>query len=170
MKITIGPLFLLLSILTFAYAHPIKMTVCILTSGKDKNSIKVELNFFADDFQAHLSQVYQSEIELSTLEEETKEQIITYIKRHFYINVEGQILPLIYSNYSLKDNVFHIEFKCDNFLSIIKEKELLITNTLLFKAFEDQTNIMRIDLKGDGNFDSLDFDHSSPSIKYSFNQ
>jgi hypothetical protein len=140
--------------------HPIKISTSIITQTNGEVSIK--LYFFADDFGAHLQKLYVEDIDLEKSTSQTINSVIDYIKKHYVLKINNQKLELDALDNSFKDNVFQIGFKSkQNIKYIFGNTDIQLKNTLLFEAFKDQSNIVRIDFKGDGNYETLEFDKTS---------
>lgn len=155
--------FLLIFIVTVALSnttnalHPIKVSTCWII--QENNKAKITFNFFADDFGAHLKTVYGDFIDLETYSKRTHKSVLKYINKHFSLQLNSKQLKLVFKKKRLKGNVLRIEFVSEKQISY-KEKNTNVdlSNTLLLEAFKDQTNIVRIDFKGDGNYRTVEFE------------
>jgi leucyl-tRNA synthetase len=118
--------------------------------------------FFADDFGAHLKTIYGNDFSLEGSQPETIKDVQDYIKKHYTLKINNEIIKLIKQDNSLTDNVFQIRFKTKRKITYIEgETEFSLKNTLLLEAFKDQSNIVRIDFKGDGNYETLEFENGN---------
>lgn len=164
MQLLKGCLFICVMCILTSFVHPIKISTCIIKSQKDKEKIFVEFNFFADDFGAHLKEISRQQINLSTFPKKTKEEVLNYINKHFTFQIKNEVIRLTYNSFSFKENVFHIEFETST-IKIVPKAIIKIKNTLLFEAFDNQSNMLRIDLKGDENYDTYRFNKKKQNIE-----
>ena len=142
--------------------HPIKISTCIIT--KSNGELSINLHFFADDFGAHLNDIYKT-VHLDN-DAVTDANVLDYIKRHFALKVNSTKLKLSCVGHSLKDNVYQVRFKVSKALDFSGINTTIeLSNNLLLEAFDDQTNIVRIDLKGDGNYRTLEFERGRETQK-----
>ncbi len=142
------------SMFSRANVHPIKISTCVITQSN--NEISVKLYFFADDFGTHLKKIYGNSVDLNSTV--SIQNILDYISKHYILKINNKITLLENTKIILNDNVFQVNFKVKLPIKYLEGKtNINITNTLLFGAFKNQTNIVRIDLKGDGNYTTLEF-------------
>jgi hypothetical protein len=137
--------------------HPIKISTSIISYSSEE--VSVTMYFFADDFGAHLKTIYGDDFSLETSQPTTIRDVQDYIKKHYVLKVNNEVVKLVKQNNSLADNVFQISFKAKRKVVYVEGKtEVNLKNTLLLEAFKDQSNIVRIDFKGDGNYETLEFE------------
>lgn len=134
--------------------HPIKISTCIVTQYNGE--ISVNLHFFADDFGAHLIKVF-GKVNLEN-DGDTDANVLNYIKCNFNLKINNSNVKLVLLGHTLKDNVYRLKFKANKSVKYVEgNTSVELSDTLLLEAFDDQTNIVRIDLKGDGNYRTLEF-------------
>ena len=137
--------------------HPIKISTSIITYVD--REVTVQMYFFADDFGAHLQKLYGEDIDLEKGTPNTINSVVDYIGNHYVLKINNQTSQLKRLDNSFKDNVFQISFKLNKNIKYVFGKTTIeLKNTLLLEAFEDQSNIVRIDLKGDSNYETLEFE------------
>jgi hypothetical protein len=138
-------------------AHPIKISTSIITYTN--NEVSLKLYFFADDFGAHLQKLYEEDIDLEKGTPKTITNVLDYINNHYILKINNKKLKLEILENSFKDNVFQISFKTKQSIKYAEgDTKIELKNTLLLEAFDDQSNIVRIDLKGEGNYETLEFE------------
>ncbi|MFD0963320.1 DUF6702 family protein [Pseudofulvibacter geojedonensis] len=163
-KIVLGLCFLVLCSFSDIRLHPIKMTTCLITYEPDRNNLMVDLNFFADDFKAYLEELSEKKVNFKNLDLKSKKTILQYISTHFLIEINNEKRELVFSSSNFKNNVFHIEFIIPNTVYIKEITSIKITNTLLFKAFKDQSNLVRLDLEGTKDYYSFRFEDKNETF------
>ncbi len=142
MKYSIGLLVLFLSVLSFA--HPIKITTSKITISNTDKSITI--NFFTDDFQAHLSSLFRQQIELSEISKSETELILAYTREHFKLKLNGTETKLTFVSVTpLENNVVQLKLRVQSAATIQKVD---LSNTLLLETFDNQSNIVHLYLYG----------------------
>ena len=135
-----------ISSISWSWAHPIKMTSAQLNFNDNKAHFLI--NFFEDDFEAHLQKTYRTNIDFDQIEKELKTIVQDYINKHLTLVVNGEIIVLHHIKVEKKaNNIIHVTLTSD----VLKATPhtILVTNTLLFEAFENQSNILHILLNGE---------------------
>lgn len=137
----------LLFTITVINAHPIKMTTGRLYFDEEKQRCELLINFFIDDFTAHLSEIYHAEVTQSNIKDpENRLMLLDYIGKNISI----------FDGYQQKKlSIDHVELIVENVLQVCiivqdfnkdSSQEMKIVNSLLFDAYDNQTNILRIEL------------------------
>lgn len=144
--------FLLFSIIVFSFAftkaHPVKMTTGRIYYDNDQHKCFLLINFFTDDLTKHLTKIYHSPINEDNITEQSNREIfIDYFKKKISI-YEGS-KEISYKPEYIKhsdDNVLQVKFILNNF-NIKSKEEIKVVNTLMFDAFDNQSNIIHFELK-----------------------
>ncbi|WP_258104221.1 DUF6702 family protein [Marinoscillum sp. MHG1-6] len=137
--------------------HPLKMTTSKIVIDQSSKEVEVVTNFFFDDFQMHLMNLYQTDI--SPLKKDEKEVIQDYIQNNFIIsfNTDGIINLNLSSAKFIEKNVLQVHMK-GQIISTRQLEKIDLTNTLLLDAFpQEQENIVHIKLKGSEHTKILHF-------------
>lgn len=164
MKRIVLVLSLLLAGICSVEAHPIKMTTSKLTLDRKTGQLTLVMNFFIDDFEAHLQKIYhQRNLRLASGGDQEKSMINAYVAKKLLIKANRQALLLKLSSVKkLEDNVLQVAFNIP--IASVNFKQLEITNVLLFDAFpQEQVNIVHLDLQTKVESPVLQF---SPSDSY----
>jgi hypothetical protein len=139
----------LLALLAFkANAHPIKMTTSKLLYDKKANELTLTINFFEDDFSAHLERLYhRRHIDFATVDDIESSMIAGYVAKKMLLKANKKSLTLqLNSVKRIEENVVQVKLILP--LPKTKIKSLEISDALLFDAFAEQVNIMHLDLPG----------------------
>lgn len=144
-------------------SHPLKLSTCVITCSPETREIKLNFHFFQDDFGEHLSRISNQDINFDQNSEEIDSLIKHYIVKNFELSIEDVVQDLQWVKAFREDIVEYVHFSiperyCNLPISIN------IKNTLMLDAFEKQSNLVRIDLKGDKNFKTLRFDKSETEL------
>ena len=144
-------IFLLLGLMVFSLgnisAHPIKMTTSKLSFDKRTGQLTLLVNFFIDDFGAHLQKIYhQRSLKLESAGEQEKSMINAYVAKKLLLKINRVPMVLkLNAVKKLEENVLQATFIIPA-VSGGNMRQLEITNTVLFDAFEEQVNVLHIDL------------------------
>lgn len=159
--------FLSLSLICVAvnvlFAHPIKMTTGRLFYNEETQQCELLINFFIDDFSAHLTSTYFTPVTLDYITEDEQQQIITdYIQQKVAIYDGGAKKSLTtVSCKIIEENVLQVRFICYNF-NWNSTNDIKVLNSLLLEAFDNQSNILHIELSSNGRKHIARFTHNSP--------
>jgi hypothetical protein len=153
----------LLSFIFIAFlikAHPIKLS----TSKLDFASNTLTINLFQDDFEAHLIKTYRQQLNFKTPDNITKKVLSDYIGKNFKISQNNKAISLQIQSISIiQENTVQITFKLSSLLATSKT---LITNTILFDAFDTQSNVLHVVSKS-ATRTSFQFDKNKKTISLS---
>ncbi|UKM65165.1 hypothetical protein GSB9_01727 [Flavobacteriaceae bacterium GSB9] len=144
--------FILFSILVFSFAfaeaHPIKMTTGRIFYDNDQQKSFLLINFFTDDLAKHLAELYHTPInEDNITEQSNREMFMDYFRKKFsiYEGAKEVSCKTVYMKHS-DDNVLQVKFILNNF-NIKSKEDIKVINTLMFDAFDNQSNIIHFELK-----------------------
>ena len=124
-----------------------------MTTGRiyydhDQQKCFLMINFFTDDLTKHLTEIYHSPInEDNITEQSNRETFMDYFKKNFsiYEGLKEISCRPEYIKHS-DDNVLQVKFILKNF-NIKSKEEIKVVNTLMFDAFDNQSNIIHFELK-----------------------
>lgn len=132
----------------FAEAHPLKMTTGRIYYDNEQQKCFLVINFFTDDLTQHLTEIYHFPItENNITEESNRELFLDYFKKKFSIYDGSK--EISYTPEYVKhadDNVLQVKFIL-NHLNIKSKEDIKVVNTLMFDAFDNQSNIIHFELK-----------------------
>lgn len=132
-------LLLLLIILTLhPYCHPIKVSTASL---EIKGAITIKLNVFWDDFNDHIMSNYRTQLNVKEVNPATSAILNDYIKKQLIIFQDGNKYFFKVTQYALleEENILQIQGVVEG---VDTSRSFRITDTLLFDAFDNQSNIL----------------------------
>lgn len=126
-------------------AHPIKLATGKVHIDISSKHVEVLLNFFIDDFEPAMRQVYpQPSFDYSNQSDIMQITIAGYIQQHLLIQVSDSVTKLKVKSISkLEDNICQVSLEGVN-NSIDNGVELSISNTLLFAIYQKQSNMLQV--------------------------
>lgn len=140
--------FLLLSIsLLLAPLHDFHSSITQIDYDQESKSLQVTIRLFSDDLSAALVKAGAPEMELGTASEppEANEYIESYLQERLKLTVNGKLVSFFYlgKEAQLDATWCYVEVE-----KVGNVRKLEITNTLLLDDFDDQTNLVNLNIKG----------------------
>ncbi len=138
----------LLSILFFLFsAHDFHLSLTEIKHNEDHRSLEISIKLFTDDLQDALEMAGAPKMELGSQAEPpaANEHIEKYVRTHFRLMVNGKPAEFIYlgKEAELDATWCFVEVK-----DIRKVKSLEVQNSFLLEAFDDQTNMVNLNMNG----------------------
>jgi hypothetical protein len=138
----------ILSILIVLFsAHEFHLSLTEIKHNAESKSLEISLKLFTDDLQVALQQAGAPKMELGTENEppEANELIESYLKAHFKLTVNGKPIDFIYLGKEAElDAIWcFVEVK-----GVSKIQTLEVQNSCMIEAFEDQTNMVNLNING----------------------
>ncbi|WP_299521678.1 DUF6702 family protein [uncultured Lutibacter sp.] len=135
---------LLLLIPLFAFTlHKYYISLCEIEHNKAQKSLQITLGLFIDDIEFTLNKNHKTSLNIATKKEvkNIDEYYLNYLIEHFKIKVNSEPKGYEYIGKEYDNDIvrFYLE------IADIKElNSIEVTNTILFRDFEDQQNIIKI--------------------------
>ena len=148
--------FLFISISFFSFntkeIHPMHISVTEFEYNEKTKSLEIAHKIFLDDFERHLNQLYQKNLQLDTKKEAPDADVFIkkYIAENFTFKVNKKQITPTFVGREVEDNAIWIYREIKD---VKKLKSIEITNTIMLDIFDDQKNMV--------NF-------KSPQLKKSF--
>lgn len=138
-------LLIFISLGTLTFAHPIKLTTGKLTLHTSESVGNLVLNFFIDDFEAEMRKMYpQPPFNFEQPTGEMTLSIQDYIRKNVKIWVDDQVAALTVKGIQkIEENVCQVQLKVQ-FKNTLEMKVIKVHNSLLFDAFEKQSNMLHL--------------------------
>lgn len=127
--------------------HDYYVSVTQVEYSKDAKSLQIISQIFIDDFETLLRKRYDENITLDT--EHESEIVETYMKRYLAdklkISVNGSSVNFKFIGKEYKDDIAYCYLEVENVSNITS---IAVINQILFDAFSEQQNILRLKLLG----------------------
>ncbi|MFI0429979.1 DUF6702 family protein [Mariniflexile sp. HMF6888] len=130
------------------WGHTIKMTTGKLNIDRKNNSCSLTINFFIDDFESELINMYpQAPFNYQTPSNEMLQTIEDYILNNVVIELNQTTAWLkLTSVNKTEENVCQVTLKGE----LHENKGVIkIKNTLLFSSFDKQSNVLHLFIDGE---------------------
>lgn len=127
--------------------HPFHVSVCEITHKPEKQKLEIIYKIFLDDLEITLNAAFQERLDLFKLEEpeKTNELIEKYLRKHFYIKLDGKKAAIDYIGSESDGDSMWIYLEVDK---VKKLKDIEIYNALLFETYDDQVNLVHVRTSG----------------------
>lgn len=161
---TIRVLFLFL-FSSFTTAHPVHISVVNFEYSSQKKSANISVKVFPDDFEVAFNHNYNINLKLGKgdIHPEWQKYLNTYFSKMFLLKVNNKTdIPLVFEKYEVQDDAIIIHFNA----SINKKiKSIQIENALLLDIFENQTNLLILNVDGKEKGYSLNYNNYKIDLK-----
>ncbi|MCF8463335.1 MAG: hypothetical protein K9G41_00735 [Flavobacteriales bacterium] len=128
--------------------HEFHLSLTEINHNPDKKSLEIAVKLFTDDLTVALKQAgAPTQMELGTENEppEANEYIESYLKAHLKLVVNGKPIDFAYlgKEAELDATWCFVEVK-----DVKKVQSLQVENSFLIEAFDDQTNMVNLNING----------------------
>lgn len=144
--------------------HPFHFGVTEIRYNSNSQAIEISCKLFTNDFESILKKKYGKSIDLVQHHEQqdVKELLQRYIQEHLQIRNERQLINYTLLGSEHEDSAIWVHLESQK---VVLSKELNIQNSLLFDLFDDQANILHLEINGQKKSYKL----QNPTSSYSFN-
>ncbi len=138
----------LLSIVLALFApHEFHLSLTEINHNTEKKTLEIAIKLFTDDLVVGLNQPTSLQAKIGTAAEppQVNELIESYIRKHFLLKVNGKEVAYTYlgKEKEIDATWCYVEVK-----NVAKVLALEVQNTLLIEAFDDQTNMVNLNING----------------------
>ena len=140
-------LFLISIVFLLSSVHDFHSSVTQIDHNKEAKALQITVRLFSDDLSAALVKDGAPKMELGTASEppEANELIAAYLQKHLVLKVNGKLAAF---NYLGKEAQLDATWCYMEVEKVGNVRKLEIQNTLLLDDFEDQTNLVNLNIKG----------------------
>ena len=146
-NLRIALLLLVIPILAFTTVHKYYVSVTKIEYVKEKESLQIISRIFIDDFEKLLRERYDEKITLDIEDElsTVNMYIERYLKEKLQININDKPANIKYLGKEYEDDIIFCYLEIEGIKEI---KSFQITNKILMDLFDEQENIIRINING----------------------
>jgi hypothetical protein len=126
-------------------AHKFYTSICKIDYNAPKKRLEITARIFIDDLNLAISEKYNRKSNLVSDNETTEDVnfLKKYISEKLIVTVNGKSVPIRFLSKEVEDNVLICYLNSN---AIAKIKTLEIQNTLLTEMFEEQQNIVQLNI------------------------
>ncbi|HEX4850781.1 MAG TPA: DUF6702 family protein, partial [Puia sp.] len=145
------------------YDHPFYVTVTEVNHNANEKLIEISCKMFTDDLEKELTRYSHLDIDLSkSVNKNQNEKIISeYVQKHLQIAIDGKAVALQFVGSENESDATWVYFQVNNITNL---KRIDIINSLMFEAFQNETNLIHVMVGGKRQSAKLD----KPETKASF--
>jgi hypothetical protein len=145
--------------------HPVHVSVVNFEYVSQKKSASISVKVFPDDFELAFNHNYNIHLNLGKedIHPEWQKYLTTYFSKMFLLKVNNKTsIPLVFDNYEVQDDgiMLHFNATINN-----KIKSIQIENALLLDVFENQTNLVILNIDGKEKGYSLNYGNYKIDLK-----
>ncbi|UTW60915.1 hypothetical protein KFE98_12875 [bacterium SCSIO 12741] len=121
--------------MTSLKAHPLHFSITSVDYSDDSKSLQISAKLFSDDLLDALKKDGHKEV--------NEEALLDYFSKNFQVKLNEKDSPWAFIGFETEEDVTFV------YLEIASKKppkSISIMNTLILNLFEDQTNVMHLDL------------------------
>jgi hypothetical protein len=126
-------------------AHKFYTAIYKIDFNASKKRVEITTRIFTDDLNVAISKKYNRKSNLASASETSDdiEYLKKYLNEKIILKVNGKNQPIRFLSKELNENVLICYFNCDN---ISKIKTFEITNNILTDLFDEQQNIVQLNI------------------------
>lgn len=126
-----------------AWFHPLHMSVSELVLNPKSGSIEISHRIFLDDLEAALQERYGKPIDLMKPSDQPLAQKLVgdYLQQHFRLQLNGKAVQPRYLGFEVEEEAIWAYMEVPK---VGKVSSINVQNTLFFKRFADQVNLVNI--------------------------
>ncbi|WP_395049576.1 DUF6702 family protein [Flavobacterium sp.] len=138
-----------------SYFHPLHVSTTEISYNNKQKSVEILCKLFSDDFENALRKQNKTKIDLTglTLHNEMDLIIKKYIQNHLQITISDKKLEQNYIGYEIDREVVNVYLEIEPAKPF---KNIKIDDSILCDFFEDQMNIVHVELFGKRKSGRLD--------------
>ena len=145
------------------YHHPFFVTVTEINHNANEKLIEISCKMFTDDLEKELIKYSHHDIDLSKSVNKIQNEktISDYVQKHLQIAIDGKPVILQFVGSENESDATWVYFQVNNIATL---KKIEINNSLLYEAFQNETNLIHVMVNGKRQSAKLD----QPETKASF--
>ena len=127
--------------------HPFYISVCQIDHNPGNDALEVSFRIFTDDLELALEDMGTERLRLGTDRESEKADLYIgrYLERHVGIEINGRRVNAAFLGKEVDSDATWCYVEIEKTPVI---RTMTLTNTLLFEAFEDQVNLVHVNVNG----------------------
>lgn len=158
-------LFKWLGISILNFFHPFHVSVTEMNHNAKEQTIEISCKLFVDDFEKGLMEYGKTKVDLQSdvLHEKMNQLINAYLKKNLRLKIDGKDMDQQYLGFEVEKESVFCYFQVDKIKSI---KKMEINSTILYKEFDDQSNIFHVTINGKRQSSKIELPDSVLTLSY----
>lgn len=133
--------------LVFGPLHEFHLSLTEINHNAEKKTLQIAVKLFTDDLTVVLEKTGAPKLHIGTSNEPPKanELIAAYLKQHLLLKINGKEVVFDYLGKEAETDATwcYVEVK-----NVAKVQMLEVQNTLLIETFDDETNMVNLNING----------------------
>jgi hypothetical protein len=132
-----------LFLLIFSWFHPLHLSISELVLNQKTNSLEISHRIFIDDLEAALKEQNGQVLDLTSPKDPqlAKEVVGDYLRQHFRLQLNGKTVQPQYLGYEVEEDAIWAYMEVPRVRQL---RSVNVQNTLFFKRFTDQMNLINV--------------------------
>lgn len=155
---------LVLSLTSFNTFHKYYFSVTDIEYAKEKQSVQIIVRMFIDDFEKTLKERYDNTL---IIDDKNNKKVDTFIQKYLNqkltIKIDNKTTSSLYLGKKFEDDLIFCFLEIENIPSINK---IEISNKILFDVFENQQNMVKLNINNTNKNLLLIKENDSEVINY----
>lgn len=142
--------------------HPLHLSSTELNYNAKSSTVEISCRIFTDDFEDLLGKKYNIKPDLSAASKHKEMDALVnkYMASHIQLSTGGKVIPLNYLGFETDKEAIVVYMESAEAKNL---KSIDVSCTVLYDAFDDQTNIFHVSDKGNRKSSKLTY----PDKKFS---
>lgn len=150
-------LLLIIGINFLSFLHPVHVSILNFDYSSKNKLAEISVKVFPDDFELAFNHTYNIKLNLGTekIHPEWEKYLNLYFDKMFLLKTNNKTkIPLVFKNYKVEEDGVLLYFSAEMKGKI---KSLQMDNSLLLDVFENQTNLVILNIDGKEKGYSLNY-------------
>lgn len=145
--------------------HPLHLSISELVLNPKNGNLEISHRIFIDDLEADLKERSGQSLDLIKPKDAEKARALVgnYIEQHFKLQVNGKSAKPQYLGYEVEEDAIWVYMEVPG---VRKLKEVQVQNTLFFKRFTDQLNLINVNVGGQIQSLKLEADQPTGHLRF----
>jgi hypothetical protein len=145
--------------------HPIHVSVTDIEYAQKEKILKITMRMYADDLETTFREQFkQPDLDIIAADKESVNKMgDAYIKKHFKVSLDGKVQTLNYLGHEQEEGAFLFYVEAIN---VKKWKTISVVNDMFTEMFEEQSNLVHVNVNDE--IKSLRLMRDTPSGNITF--
>ncbi len=152
-------------LLIFSWFHPLHISISELALNPKTSNLEISHRIFIDDLEAALKEQSGLVLDLTKPKdpEQAKKIVGEYLQQHFQLQLNGKSVKPQYLGYEVEEDAIWAYMEVPKVRQL---RQVNVQNTLFFKRFTDQMNLVNVTVGGTLKSLRLQADEPSGSLQF----
>ncbi|MCS6807593.1 MAG: hypothetical protein RML40_02770 [Bacteroidota bacterium] len=133
----------------YVLQHPIHASIMVIDFNPAPRSLEISCKIFADDLEEIIRKTTGIQLYIGSAKEipsQTNAKLEEYLRKHFSAEADGKALSRwVFIGQELEGDAVWCYIEVPN---VSPPKRLIVSNTILMDLYDDQTNLVNVNIYG----------------------